>query len=404
MLFSPDSGTEPSTYLRSVSRIIHVLIAAALLGVVIKGLVTLSTPIPTPPIQVLLSVLDQARTLERREEPVPHFSGFDAAGTQVGIVVLTDEIPPAVRGYTGQISMALGLTMEGRIERVLPVRHNETAYYMDVVKSSGLFDGLAGVDLSQPFPHVDSISGATVSSEAVIRDVEASARRVAVDLLHIQVPPPSVIRPNPWLRWSVALLAAVLALSLAASILTRPSWLSTASLISSFAVVGVVLNTPFTLSAAVRLLTLNLPGWSNPYLILILGYFIITIPLFGRSYCRLVCPFGALQHFLNRWWFWRLKPDPSLLIMLSAFRKGFLALLLILAGIAGYGGFAQAEPFFSLFSFSMSRVIWIYVMIIIIISLFWRRFWCNACCPTGTILYLLSRVTRPKRGRQDETV
>jgi len=408
MPFSPDPRTEPFKYIPSGSRIFHGLLAVALLGVVIgviiKGIVALSTPIPAPPVQGLLSVFEQARTLERREKPVPHFFGFDAAGTEVGIVVLTDEVPPAVRGYTGQISMALGLTMEGIIERVLLVRHNETAYYMDMVIGSGLIDDLAGIDLSQPFPSVDSISGATVSSEAVIRDVETSAGRIAADLLHIQVPPPSVMRPNPWLHWSVALLVAVLALSLTASILTRPSWLRTVTLISSFAVVGVALNTPFTLSAAVKLLTLNLPGWNNPYLILILGYFIITIPLFGRSYCRLVCPFGALQHFLNRWWFWNLKPDPSLLARLSAFRKGFLALLLILAGIAGYGGFAQIEPFFSLFSFGMSRVVWIYVMIIIIISLFWRRFWCNACCPTGTFLYLLSRVTRPKRGRQDETV
>jgi NosR/NirI family nitrous oxide reductase transcriptional regulator len=404
MFFRPNPPTEPGKKFPTWHRVFHILLLAVFLGVVTRGILTLLTPTPPPPDHVILSVLDQARTLERRETPALHFAGFDATGTTVGVAVLTDEIPPAVTGYTGQISTVIGLTLEGRIQRALILRHNETAYYMRMVKNSDLFIDLAGIDLSEPFPQVDSVSGATVSSEAIIRDVETAAGRAASQILLIQVPPSSMVRPNPWLHWSVLLLACILALSIAASILTRPPWLRSAALVSSFIVVGIALNTPFTLSTAVGLLTLNIPGWTNPFLILILAYFFVTIPLFGRSYCRLVCPFGALQHFLNRWWPWKLKPDPSLLTALLIFRKGFLALLLILAGMAGYSGFAQAEPFFSLFSFRMTGVMWIYVMIIIIISLFWRRFWCNACCPTGTILYLLSRATRPRRDRQDETV
>jgi len=404
MLSPPAPPTEPPSKLRTWSRVIHILLLAAVTGTFTRGLVTVLTPVAPPPVQMVLSVLDQARVLERREEPIPHFEGFDAAGNQVGIAVLSDEVPPAVSGYTGQITMVLGLNMEGIIQRVLVARHNETTWYMEMVKSSNLLHDLNGIDLSEPFPAVDSVSGATVSSQAVIRDVEETARRTARKVLNIQVPPPSLMRPNPWFHWSVGLLAGALVLSLVASILNKHLWLRTVAIAGSFAAVGIVLNTPFTLSAAVNLLTLNIPGWNNPFLILILGYLIITIPLFGRSYCRLVCPFGALQHFIHRWWFWKLKPTPTLLTLLPIFRTGFLALLLTLAGVAGYGGFAQVEPFFSLFSLRLTGVVWIYVMIIIIISLFWRRFWCNACCPTGTILYLLSRASRPRRGRQDETV
>jgi polyferredoxin len=209
---------------------------------------------------------------------------------------------------------------------------------------------------------------------------------------------------NPWTDWKTIILAMVLGLSLVAGFARERKLLRNVVVVLNLAVVGFLLNTPLTLSALSRTLTLNIPGPENTLLILIYLYILISLPLQGRAYCRLVCPFGTLQKLVGRLSPWQMNLTPGTTAFLPHIRRLVLGLLLFLAVWIGWDGFTEVEPFFSLFSLKLTPILWVMVTFVIVMSMFIKRFWCNTMCPTGTLLSILSRFVNPRSGRTDETV
>lgn len=382
----------------------NVFLALAFLAVILKGVVDLGAGPPPPEESTLQRALPDAVRFEKHPDPFPHYLAYGGSGNVIGAVVLTDDCPPPVKGYMGVIHQAVGVTDRGVMAGIVPYSHNETPYYMDMVLDSGLPADLSEVDLKTTYPDPDTISGATVSSRAIIRDARAAAIIAARSLFGVETVEPErdpSVGPVPW---RAILLACCLILSLVAGRFGSPRWLREATIVLNLLVVGILVNSPLTLSVSSRLMVFNFPGWGSTYLILILLYLLVSIPLSGRSYCRLVCPFGALQHLADRCCPWKITPGAAVVSLLPPFRKALLALLLTLAVPLGMSGFSQIEPFYALFSFRMTTLVWIFVTVVIIVSLFWRRFWCNAFCPTGTLLALLSRLIRPVKGKFDESI
>ncbi len=133
----------------------------------------------------------------------------------------------------------------------------------------------------------------------------------------------------------------------------------------------------------------------------------VSVALFGRLYCTVVCPLGILQ-WLFRFVFtgcgFRRKPLPRPLAVsprvLWTIRLGFLALFAasasfgLVAWLAPYGIFGRtALAFFGGVPFPavLKAVIGVQIAFILLMT-FWRsRFWCNTVCPVGTFLGLFSR-------------
>jgi polyferredoxin len=275
---------------------------------------------------------------------------------------------------------------------------------MNMVTVSGLYEIFGGLDLSRTFPQIDTISGATVSSRAVIADVREAASLAAGSLFNLKVPDPVKTAGNPWFDWKTLALAFVLLVSLFFGSSWEPRAINHIVMLLNLVLIGFVLNTPLTLSALSKVLMLDLPGPGNTLLILILLYIVVSIPVQGRSYCRLVCPFGTLQHLVGRLSPWQLNFSPAVLAFLPGFRRFVLGLLLVLGVWVGWSGFTEVEPFFGLFSFRLTVFLWVMVIFVLVVSVFLRRFWCNTMCPTGTMLSMVSRALRPRIGRDDETV
>ncbi len=368
------------------------------------GIFRARAPLPPPPEAALRQALPDAVRFEESLTPFTHYLGFDSQGGTVGYVLITDAMAPRVRGYLGEIGSALGLTSQGRITAVIPFRHRETPYYMEMVTSSGLVDRMAGLDLKAPFPALDAVSGATVSSRAFIRDVRESAVAGVKGLLSLPVPPTEERAPGAWAGWKTLLTALLLAGSLAAGFAAPRGPLRETVRALNLVGIGVVVNTPLTLSALSRTLSLDFPGPGNPLLFLLFAYLLLSVPLQGRAYCRLVCPFGTLQQVLNRLSPWQVRPGPVVASRLPAFRRFVLGAFLLAGAGAGLTGFTEVEPFFGLFTWKLSFYLWIVVIFIMVVSVFWRRFWCDALCPTGTCLSVLCRAARPVRGKADEVV
>lgn len=103
-------------------------------------------------------------------EPVPVYRARKSA-SPVGVIIL----PVAADGYNGPIRLAVGISFTGAILAVKILQHTETPVYGDLIhqdKSDWLMD-FAGkmFDQSAGEVAVDEISGATISSSAVIKAV-----------------------------------------------------------------------------------------------------------------------------------------------------------------------------------------------------------------------------------------
>ncbi|MDF1534918.1 MAG: 4Fe-4S binding protein [bacterium] len=379
-------------------------VAVAVAGAMVMGILERLTPTPPVQVEVLRSALPDGARFQDRSDPLPHFPGIDGNGEKIGAVILTDELAPSVQGYLGQVGTAVGLTPDGRIAAVRPFRHKETPYYMEMVITSGLLDEIAGIDMAKPFPDLDAVSGATITSRALIEDVRLSAARAAQALYSIQVPEPEARQRGPVPFWKESLLAVTLLLSFTAGFLGN-GWFKRYGMgLLTLAVVGLILNTPLTLSAISRILQTNLPGTGNWALLLLVLYILISSPFQGRAYCRHVCPFGTLQVLLHRLSPMQVRVPSGVNVWLPAIKRAFAALLICIGIWGGMGGFTEIEPFFSLFSFNLTPLLWMMVIFVLAVSIFWRRFWCNTLCPTGTLLALYCRATRHGKGKRDETI
>ena len=74
--------------------------------------------------------------------------------------------------------LCLAVLICGRTGRAEP----ETSF---TETTSGLWEDMAELDLSLPFPDIDTVSGATVSSRAIIRDIREASSRAARSLFGI---------------------------------------------------------------------------------------------------------------------------------------------------------------------------------------------------------------------------
>ena len=109
----------------------------------------------------------------------------------------------------------------------------------------------------------------------------------------------------------------------------------------------------------------------------------------GRFYCSILCPLGIMQDITGLVPFAKNKVS----------KGNYLIRYLILGITAGMLSGATAAGYFfldpySLFGRSVSAFLWggtLPVAVIVLITLFKRRFFCNNICPAGTLLGLMAK-------------
>jgi len=331
---------------------------------------------------------------QRIKNPIPHYSGLiveeheaiPAAG------VSTTDLPPVVKGYNDQINLLVVIDARGTIQRLLLLEHRETPEHMRKVIQSGLLDRFIGLNLVKGVPEIDAVTGATITSRAIIRDTLAAAGLAGREIFNLPTPAPelpswrdSLINPK--------LIAVLLALAAAlyARFGSRPArGRREAAWVLSIALIGFYAMSPLTLVQIFQLLEFNPPGLNNPLLLVLLGFVTLTTLLFGPLWCSYACPFGALQELLSRLPVRRWKVTPR--IMRYARKLRYLTLFAAAAGFFGLGAasFARFEPFYHLFSPGISMAAGGLIGGTLFFSLFVKRFWCRFFCPTGACLVMLS--------------
>ncbi len=335
-------------------------------------------------------VMPGASSHTHRLEPVDHYLVKDEKGTVIGIAFLTSAVPPPVRGYRDELDILTGMDTSGTITGVTILSHQEDPEYIGKLTAAGFLKKFVGRSVDRGFDDIEAVTGATISSNTIKKDIQTAAfevHRKLIDSGIIRKEAGTTMRPFDAL--AAAAVVVLMAGAVAAVLMPRQRWLRYALWIASFAAVGIWLNAPITVGTFVDLRNGTLPP--HLPLLLLLFFAVIASLVKGNLYCAYMCPFGALQEGASRLRFPKCRPADS-----AEKNAGWLRWIILIASVfaiaIGVQSFRTIEPFALLFSRTRMFVVYIHAGVVIAVALFIRRPWCKYFCPTGAVLDLLSQL------------
>ncbi len=363
-----------------------------------------------------LSIQQESTVPDNSNRKINYFRVCDANDKLTGYVFSSEDLAPEVRGFGGKMNLAIYADTAGRLINFHIIRSNETPAYLDLLSRPDAprgvppgtndmtwYDRLNGRKLFQPQPFADvhAVSGATVSSEAILSALETSGHRFASQALGY------TLEPKLKERTRLANLAdshgiyLMVAVTLALIVIYRGGfWSRLAVLCLNLVVGGIILNAQYSSEQIASILSLQTPalGLSGAFLLAI-GIPLMAI-FFGNIYCGYICPFGAVQELLGYVVPERFKRPISVEAMQKArfVKYGVLFVVIIVFFFSRNRTTLAADPLISIFNFQFWQLsILLIVAIALIGSIFYTRFWCMYLCPVGAFLSLLNKVVILKR-------
>lgn len=315
----------------------------------------------------------------------PSYKLWNTNGNFLGYAVIAGS-----SGYGGKLSVLTVIQETGQIKSVSLLENHETPTYLKKILNSGILRKITNQNIKDNLSGIDAVSGATVTSEAIIAAAQKGNAQIGNRQLGLQIPDNQKINFT-WKDIAALglLLSAVCASALKARKL-RPWLLALAVLF-----IGFLGNYSLTYGSFIGLLSGNLPVFSERpiWYAMVPGILIITLVWGKNFYCSWLCPFGAVQeglyHSLNLFEF---SSSPGIKSKIAGLRWPVCWLAAMLALLFNNGQIAGYEPFAVFFNASGNTAQWIIVMIIVGVSITQIRFWCNTFCPVGFILNFLARL------------
>lgn len=140
-------------------------------------------------------------------------------------------------------------------------------------------------------------------------------------------------------------------------------------------------------------------------LLLMVTFTVVTTLIWGRVFCGFLCPFGALQDFIDRIVPRRFQRDlPQLVHDRALYVKYGVLALVVLPALAGshVSLYQYFEPFGTVFFRSSSLLLWSIAGAFLIASAVVPRFYCRYACPLGAALAITSLISLRRIGRVEQ--
>lgn len=314
------------------------------------------------------------------------FVGRDAGGNVVGYAAL-GEAP----GYGGPMELLVGVRPDGAISGVTIVSQRESPGFFRLIENTQFLQQFDGSTVRDPLAlgqDIDAVSGATISSEGLARSVQGAARQIAARGLEISLPP---VQQQIAFGLPEVVLLLLFATGYAGHKVRNGAWkrrVRWGTLLTGMIVLGFVYTLPFTMTMVVSLLSGYWPDWhNNLYWYLLIGGILFATTVDGKNpYCNWFCPFGAVQeclatisgakHYRPR----DLNRPLKWLQRILALSAVVLGLVLRRPGIVSY------EPFATFFDFRGLGLEWIFLILVLLVSLLMYRPFCNYLCPLDAVI------------------
>lgn len=311
----------------------------------------------------------------------------------LGYVLASDDYEIHAHGYAGKVPLLVALNLQKEIVAIHLLTNNESPEFIEHLQKKHLFDNWNGqmADSTLLSKKVDAVSGATFSSKAIIGNVKGTlAAYLEINQSKLSI---------NWLAITRMVLTAVLLLlSCLMTIKNKfKGWYWYVQL-------GVLVVFGFWFHQMLSLSLLN--GWlirgfafqNNKEMIAIL-LVAIGLSVMGHRnyYCNYLCPMGALQRLVAKVSPFK-KRNLRLRISVLDLRTLYFSFIWS-ALLLGFSlPVSTMEPFMS-FSFSVASTLMLIAGgLILVLSLFFNRPWCQVC-PTGCFLNTVPSI---KTNKTDE--
>ena len=366
--------------------------------------------LPQPAAQALaaeLRIEPESAVLSDDSRRINYFRVYDANDILGGYIFSSNDMAPEVRGFGGRMNLAIYVDEpNGKLIDFHILRSNETPAYLKLLdKWRDALDGRR-LFLPEPFAGVHAVSGATVSSEAIVSALQTSGHRFAAQVLGrtVEAGPQEDSHRAEYLPDNHGMYLAGAVILTLIVIYRGGFWSRLAVLLFNLVIGGIFLNTQYSSEQMASLLSLHVPALRlTGAFLLVVGVPLLVI-IFGNIYCGYICPFGIVQELLGYVMPGRLRqPLPAASMQKARFVKYVILLVLVTVFFLSRNRTTLAiDPLISVFNLRSAISNWQSSMLLVvgaavIGSVFYRRFWCRYLCPVGAFLSLFNNVIILKR-------
>ena len=344
----------------------------------------------------ILSGVSSSDRFVRIEKPFTYYIGKNQRGETETVSFGSIAAIGKIRGYGGTINLLISYDTKGKVRGVLLAHHSETPSYI-----AGIDDWLKGFkdrDITDyPFknepPH--ALTGATITGDAVVDIINSASMALSRNILNLNLPEynKSITRHNK--QRTIQSIVIVLCFILSLYVYLRfGRKMRLLILIINTVILGFYMNSPFTLVDLANLSIGNIPGWHNSPWLILTAMILITIIFFGPFYCGYICPFGGLQEILSELCKkLRIRISEKLDRHTRYIKYVLLCVSLILFWVTGKMLFLQWSPMQFIFSGHSSPLMLLCISTVLILCIFFFRFWCRYFCPAGAFFTLFNKIS-----------
>ncbi|WP_299794756.1 4Fe-4S binding protein [uncultured Shewanella sp.] len=287
-------------------------------------------------------------------------------------------------GYGGRTEVGLTVSPQGEIQRLAVISSKDTSSYLDKVLQSGLMESVLGKNVEEPL-HIDAVSGATVSSNALSQAVELAADSVRIELFGF-----SLVEDKPAMahfRWldGMAIVMFVMAVWVNKSRHRKKFLFNWVLLLTSMCLFGFFSSSLVSSSTMGILISGTwMTGLGSYTSLILLSLVLLYIIVSNRNvYCSTLCPFGATQECLAK------LGNAKTTSLNHPFFEWFPRMLLLTTLCLGLyfrnpASFSY-EPFGIMFGMIGSLYLFVLTAATVITSLVVKRPWCRTICPMNPV-------------------
>lgn len=310
---------------------------------------------------------------------------YNSSNDTLGMVVYTQDYAPNVYGYGGKVSLTIVLNQDSVIERIILNDNAEDRPFLDMVYATGLFEAWNGLSVDDALnKQVNFVSGATMSSSAVIRSMELTLQELSTQ----EVTTPKSSKATFSLKWqSILALLVMINSVLVATIFIKSKGYRKIQLWLNLVVLGVLCGSFISMNAVVSSISSGILLGAN-YLAGLMIILAVVMPIMtGRKfYCFYLCPLGSMQEILGGVRKSKLKL-PKKVVQYGRYLPTIIwGTCLILWSLnlgLNIGGY---ELFSSLLIATATTPFLILLAILGVCSIFINRPYCQYICPTGCMI------------------
>ncbi len=359
-----------------------IVVILILVAVAIRGGATFKWLKPQEEVTYTLSdiqkVVSDATSLE--EDPDKIINILNEDDNVISQALYSRNFDAKFQGYAGETPLMIYFNKENVITNVQLLQNEESPEYIEYIAQKGIFESWNDlpVDTITALKSVDAITGATFSSNAIIKTVQKTmGNYLAMRYQSSGISIKQIIQPV------LTLILLLVSLSMLLKKWFRKYYWY--YLVAILGVFGLWIKQMLSTETIYNWLIKGLPWQSNWELIVIL-ILAIAMGLLGHKnyYCTYLCPMGALQILVSK-----VSPFKKRGLQLKISKVTLRSVYLTFIWVSLLLGFAlplsDMEPF-KAFSFAVaSHIMLIAGLVIVILSLVFNRPWCQLC-PTGCLL------------------